>query len=188
MGFFGLLIPPQYRLAIEIGILVIYTGTTIHLTAKYVNNAWEAEQAHQIKEASILKSKMETEASNLKDALFNATQQHEADKNEAVKKITDLEHDLRDRIATNGLRDPGRLQRRSCQTATPAVSGVPAQSADTGGEEEHPELSRELSDFLLRQFTSAQTVVVDREQCRDDFTSVIDQVNAYADKIENIQH
>jgi hypothetical protein len=187
MGFLGLLIPPQYRLAIEIAVLVIYTGATVHITSTFINNKWEAKQAEQVRDAAILKTKLETEASNLKDALFNTTQQHEADKNEAVQKINNLEHDLRQRAATNGLRDPGRLQRRSCQTPTPAVPGVPSQPADGGSEEEHPELSGRLSEFLLRKFSDASQVVVGREQCRDDFTSMIDQVNAYADRVEGLK-
>ena len=180
MGFFGLLIPPQYRLAIEITILVIYTGTTVHLTAKYINNSWEAKQAEQIKAASILKTKLDSQVSDLKDNLAEAAQQNEVTKNEALEKISTLERSLRDTINTRGLRDPGRLQRCSSQTDTSSKTGVPSES----GQDEHPQLSAGLSEFLLREFTAAQTVTVDREQCYDDYASTIDQVNAYADKVE----
>ena len=183
MGFFGLLIPPQYRLAIEIGILVLYTGTTVHLTSKYINNAWEAKQAEQIKTASILKSKLETEVSNLKDNLAESAQQIEAHKRESLQKIDTLESTLRSTIATRGLRDPGRLQRRSCPSDTTGQGRVSTES----GQDEHPELSAGLSEFLLREFNAADKVAADREECYDRYEAIIDQVNAYADKVANIK-
>ena len=182
MSFLGLLIPPQYKLAIEIAILLAYTGATVHVTYKYVNNTWLAEQAEQVREASILKSKLEAENALLKDALTQSSQQVEVTRRESLKKIDDLESSLRNTVATRGLRDPGRLQRRSCQTDTPNQTSVP----ETAGQEEHPELSAGLTDFLLRKFNAADKVVVDREECYDKYEADIEAINAYADKVEGI--
>jgi hypothetical protein len=182
MSFLGLLIPPQYKLAIEIAVLLAYTGATVNITYKYVNDTWRAEQAEQIKAASVLKDQLNAANSKLQETLAESTQQVEVTRRESLQKIDTLESSLRTAIANRGLRDPGRLQRRSCQTDTANQTGV----SETAGQEEHPELSAGLTEFLLRKFTDADKVVVDREECYNKYEADIDAVNAYADQVEGL--